>query len=188
MDGHGHTLFDTAIGTCGIAWGRAGITAVQLPEPTPDSTRARLLKYAGPSDAVDAADAADKDLPDAVRAAITGIQALLNGQPRPLLELELDMARLTPFQRRAYALARAIPPGQTRTYGEVAAELGDPGLARAVGQAMGANPFAPVVPCHRVLAAGGQAGGFSASGGAITKWRLLAIEGYQPGGQPSLFD
>lgn len=184
MDGHGHTLFDTAIGTCGIAWGPAGITAVQLPEPTPEATRARLLKSAGPSDAVEAA---DKDLPDAIRAAINGIQGLLNGQPRPLLELDLDMARLTPFQRRAYALARAIPPGQTRTYGEVAAELGDPGLARAVGQAMGANPFAPVVPCHRVLAAGHQPGGFSASGGALTKLRLLAIEGAAPGGTPDLF-
>jgi methylated-DNA-[protein]-cysteine S-methyltransferase len=74
------------------------------------------------------------------------------------------------------------------TYGEFAAEMGDKHLARAIGQAMGANPFAPVVPCHRVLAAGGQPGGFSASGGAITKWRLLEIEGYQPGGQPSLFD
>ncbi len=180
----GHTLFDTGIGTCGIAWGSAGITAVQLPEPTPEATRARLLKSAGPSDAVDAA---DKDFPDAIRAAITGIQSLLTGQPRPLLELELDMARLTPFQRRAYAVARAIPPGQTRTYGEVAAELGDPGLARAVGQAMGANPFAPVVPCHRVLAAGHRPGGFSASGGALTKLRLLAIEGAAPSGTPDLF-
>ena len=176
----GHTLFDTAIGTCGIAWGPAGIAAVQLPELTPEATRARLLKSAGPSDAV-------VEPSDAIRAAITGIQALLNGQPRPLLDLELDMARLTPFQRRAYAVARAIPPGQTRTYGEVAAELGDPGLARAVGQAMGANPFAPVVPCHRVLAAGQQPGGFSANGGALTKLRLLAIEGAAPGGTPDLF-
>ncbi len=184
MDSHGHTLFPTPLGTCGIAWGPAGITAVQLPELTPEATRARLLKSASPSDALGAA---DKDLPDAVRAAITGIQALLNGQPLSLLELELDMARLTPFQRRAYALARSIPPGQTRTYGELAAGLGDPGLARAVGQAMGANPFAPVVPCHRVLAAGHQPGGFSASGGALTKLRLLAIEGAAPGGTPDLF-
>lgn len=182
----GHTLFDTALGTCGIAWGPAGITAVQLPEQDPEATRARLLKHAGPSDAVDAA--LDKDLPDAIRAAIAGIQSLLNGEPRQLLELELDMARLSHFQRRAYAIARAIPPGQTRTYGELAAELGDPGLARAVGQAMGHNPFAPVVPCHRVLAAGHRPGGFSASGGALTKLRMLAIEGAVPGGTPDLFD
>lgn len=181
----GHTLFSTAIGPCGIAWGPAGITAVQLPEPDAEATRARLLKNADSSDAVDYA--RDNDLPDAIRAAITGIQALLRGEPRQLLELELDMARLTNFQRRAYAIARAIPPGQTRTYGEVAAELGDPGLARAVGQAMGHNPFAPVVPCHRVLAAGHKPGGFSASGGALTKLRMLAIEGAVPDGTPDLF-
>jgi methylated-DNA-[protein]-cysteine S-methyltransferase len=179
--GSGHTLFDTALGTCGIAWGPAGITAVQLPEQDPEATRARLLKHAGPSDAV-------IKPPDAIRAAIAGIQSLLNGEPCQLLELELDMARLSDFQRRAYAIARAIPPGQTRTYGEVAAELGDPGLARAVGQAMGHNPFAPVVPCHRVLAAGHRPGGFSASGGALTKLRMLANEGAVPGGTPDLFD
>jgi methylated-DNA-[protein]-cysteine S-methyltransferase len=177
----GHTLFDTAIGVCGLAWGAHGITAVQLPEPDTDATRARLLKSAGDCPEV-------TDLPDAVRAAITGIQALLRGEHRQLLELELDLERLTPFQRRAYAIARAIPPGQTRTYGEVAQELGDPDLARAVGQAMGRNPFAPVVPCHRVLAAGLKPGGFSASGGALTKLRMLAIEGAVPGGTPPLFD
>ncbi|MGS5085831.1 methylated-DNA--[protein]-cysteine S-methyltransferase [Hydrogenophaga sp. A37] len=177
----GHALFDTVIGACGIAWGSHGITAVQLPEPNAQATRARLLKSAGGCPEV-------SDPPDAVRAAITGIQALLNGEPRQLLELELDLERLTPFQRQAYAIARAIPPGQTRTYGEIAQELGDPSLARAVGQAMGHNPFAPVVPCHRVLAAGQKPGGFSASGGALTKLRMLAIEGAVPGGTPSLFD
>ena len=177
----GHALFETAIGVCGIAWGHHGITAVQLPEPDAPATRARLLKSAGACPEV-------ADAPDAVRAAITGVQALLNGEHRQLLELELDMERLTPFQRRAYAVARAIPPGQTRTYGDIAQELGDPGLARAVGQAMGHNPFAPVVPCHRVLAAGQKPGGFSASGGALTKLRMLAIEGAVPGGTPSLFD
>lgn len=180
MASSGHTLFPTALGTCGIAWGPAGITAVQLPEPDAEATRVRLLKSAGPCGSVN-------DPPDAIRAAIAGIQALLNGEPRQLLELELDMARLTDFQRRTYAIARAIPPGQTRTYGEVAAELGDPGLARAVGQAMGHNPFAPVVPCHRVLAAGDKPGWFSASGGALTKLRMLAIEGAVPGGTPDLF-
>jgi methylated-DNA-[protein]-cysteine S-methyltransferase len=131
--GSGHTLFPTAIGVCGLAWGPAGITAVQLPEQDPEATRARLLKHAGTSDAVEEA-------PDAIRAAITGVQALLNGEPRQLLELALDMARLTDFQRRAYAIARAIPPG-----------------------------------------------GFSARGGALTKLRMLAIEGAVPGGTPDLF-
>jgi len=98
------------------------------------------------------------------------------------------MSQVTPFQRAVYAIARAIPPGQTRTYGEVAHELGDPGLSRAVGQALGHNPFAPIVPCHRVLAAGARSGGFSASGGVATKLRMLQIEHAQIGGAPGLFD
>ena len=123
-----------------------------------------------------------------VSGVIGGVQALLHGEPRDLREVPLDMARLTPFQRRVYALARTIAPGQTRTYGELALELGDVGLSRAVGQALGHNPFAPVVPCHRVLAAGLRAGGFSAQGGATTKLRMLAIEGVWLGGTRPLFD
>jgi methylated-DNA-[protein]-cysteine S-methyltransferase len=182
MDGCGHAVFDTAIGTCGMAWGPAGITAVQLPEPTAEGTRARLLRNL-------ASPVPEADPPPAVQAAIAELQAALRGeQPADLRHLPLDMSRLTPFLQRVYERARAIPPGHTLTYGELAAEMGDKNLARAIGQAMGANPFAPVVPCHRVLAAGGQPGGFSASGGAVTKWRLLEIEGYRPGGEPSLFD
>jgi methylated-DNA-[protein]-cysteine S-methyltransferase len=126
--------------------------------------------------------------PATVQAAIEGIQALLMGEARDLCEVPLDMTRLTPFQREVYAMARAIPPGQTRTYGEMAQALGDAGLARAVGQALGHNPFAPVVPCHRVLAAGSRSGGFSARGGVATKLRMLQIEGAQIGGEPRLFD
>ncbi|OPF65668.1 methylated-DNA--[protein]-cysteine S-methyltransferase [Hydrogenophaga sp. H7] len=178
----GHTLFDTAIGVCGMAWGPAGITAVQLPEPTPEGTRQRLLRSL--PEAVPEAEP-----PPPVQSAITELKAALRGErPADLRHLPLDMSRLTPFLQRVYERTRAIPPGQVLTYGELAAEMGDKHLARAIGQAMGANPFAPVVPCHRVLAAGGQPGGFSASGGAITKWRLLEIEGYRPGGQSSLFD
>lgn len=174
----GHTLFPTAIGTCGIAWGPGGVVAVQLPEADAPRTRARLLKGLPPLPSVDPP-------PAAVQAAITGVQDLLKGMARDLMEIGLDMARLTPFQRQVYAIARAIPPGQTRTYGEIARELGDVGLSRAVGQAMGHNPFAPIVPCHRVLAAGNRPGGFSAGGGAVTKLRMLAIEGAL---EPDLFD
>jgi len=177
----GHALFDTAIGVCGIAWGAAGVVAVQLPEADAHRTRARLLKGLPPQPVA-------ADPPAAVQAAIDGVQSLLNGEARDLREVVLDMSRLTPFQRDVYALARAIPPGQTRTYGELARELGDVGLSRAVGQALGHNPFAPIVPCHRVLAAGNQPGGFSAGGGAITKLRMLAIEGARPSGTASLFD
>ena len=173
MSEGGHALFDTAIGVCGIAWGPLGVQAVQLSEADPQRTRERLLKGLPSQPPLP-----EIEPPAPVRAAIEGVQAVLEGRSRSdLREIALDMSRLTPFQREVYALVRAIPSGQTRTYGEVAMALGDAGLARAVGQAMGHNPFAPVVPCHRVLAAGNKPGGFSASGGARTKLRMLMIEG-----------
>ncbi|MFO1061045.1 MAG: methylated-DNA--[protein]-cysteine S-methyltransferase [Dongiaceae bacterium] len=119
---------------------------------------------------------------------VAAITALLAGQPADLGFVALDLERVGAFERRVYALARAVPAGATVTYGELAARLGDPLLAREVGQAMGANPFPLVVPCHRVLAAGGKPGGFSAPGGVDTKLRLLRIEGSPAGGQLSLFD
>ncbi len=175
-------LFDTAIGPCAVAWdgGGARLVGLELPEASAAATRARLLRHVG------AAEPAPP--PPAVRTAIEGIQALLRGEPRDLLDIELDMTGVPDFHRRVYAVARRIPPGATRTYGELAAELGDARLARAVGQALGRNPFAPVVPCHRILAAHGRPGGFSAGGGALTKLRMLAIEGAAPGGTASLFD
>jgi methylated-DNA-[protein]-cysteine S-methyltransferase len=180
MTTHGHALFDTAIGVCGIAWGPLGLVAVQLPEADRESTRTRLLKHAN-------ACTSSLGPPPQVQRAIGGIQALLHGAPRDLREVELDTTGLTPFQCRVYELARAIAPGSTRTYGELATDLGDAGLARAVGQALGNNPFAPVVPCHRVLAAGDRPGGFSASGGARTKLRMLAVEGALSAGTLPLF-
>jgi methylated-DNA-[protein]-cysteine S-methyltransferase len=101
----------------------------------------------------------------------------------------IDEEGLPAFHARVYAAARAIPPGQVTTYGEMARALGEPGAARAVGQALGHNPFAPVIPCHRILAAHGASGGFSADGGTRTKLRLLEIEKAVLGGQgPGLFD
>ena len=181
MPVRGHALFDTAIGRCGIAWGPLGLTAVQLPESNDAGTLRRLLKDVDGGEVV-------PEVPPLAAQAIAGIQALLRGERRALQELPLDMSALTAFQRAVYALARNIPPGQTRTYGEVARELGDARLARAVGQALGHNPFAPVVPCHRVLAAGNRPGGFSASGGTATKMRMLAIEGAVLGDTLPLFE
>ena len=178
---HGHALFDTAIGTCGIAWGPGGIVAVQLPEVDAATTRARMLRGL-PAPCADSADP-----PATVRNAIEGVQALLAGQPRDLCEVPLDMSRISLFHQQVYALARAIAPGTTRSYGDLAEQLGRKGLSRAVGQALGLNPFAPVVPCHRVLAAGGKTGGFSAGGGAATKLRMLEIEGAHIGGTLPLF-
>jgi len=177
----GFALFETAIGTCALAWGPRGLVGVQLPEENGEAaTRARMRRrFANLSEA---------EPPESARRAIAAIQGLLNGESEDDLSgIVLDMSHVSEFHQRIYAIARRIPPGQTRTYGEIAAELGDKGLSRAVGQAMGHNPFAPVVPCHRVLAAGNKPGGFSAGGGALTKLRMLDIEGARPNGMASLF-
>jgi methylated-DNA-[protein]-cysteine S-methyltransferase len=169
MTAHGFTLFETTVGHCGIAWKSSAISGVLLPEDRPAETRA-LLERLYP-------EATESAPPPKVKRAIDRIVALLSGEPVDLASIELDMTRVPPFHRRVYELARTIPPGETLTYGEVATRLGSRGAARAVGQALGRNPFAIVVPCHRVLAAGGKAGGFSANGGVCTKLRLLGIEG-----------
>jgi methylated-DNA-[protein]-cysteine S-methyltransferase len=119
-----------------------------------------------------------------VARAIDEIVALLEGEPRDLTGVMLDMEHLPEFNRRVYAVARTVAPGETITYGEIAERIGERGAAQAVGQALGRNPFPIVVPCHRVLAAGGGMGGFSARGGVATKRRMLAIEG---AGTPTLF-
>jgi len=173
-------LFDTAIGRCGIAWGGRGILGVSLPGASDGRTRNRIRqRHPG---AVEAAPPAD------IRQAIDAIVALLGGEPRDLSSLALDMDGVPELHRRVYEIARTIPPGETRTYGEVARRLGDPRQARAVGQALAQNPFAIVVPCHRVLAAGGRTGGFSAPGGTATKLRILEIEGATARAIPTLFD
>ena len=120
--------------------------------------------------------------------AIDAVVALLNGAKMDLSFVALDVDGLGEFERRAYAVARTIEPGKTTTYGAIAAALGDPGAARAVGKAMGRNPYPVIVPCHRVLASDGSLGGFSAGGGARTKFRMLAIEGADAAGQADLFE
>jgi methylated-DNA-[protein]-cysteine S-methyltransferase len=180
MDPPGFALFDTAIGVCGIAWGAAGIVGVQLPEADEAATRERMARRF--------ANLREVEAPAAIRQVMASIRALMNGVPLDLAEIELDLEGVSDFHRRVYAIARRIGPGHVRTYGDIAAELGDKGLARAVGLALGHNPFAPVVPCHRVLAAGGKPGGFSAHGGAVSKLRMLAIEGARRDSDtPSLF-
>lgn len=165
----GFTLFATSIGRCGIAWSERGLTAVQLPEADDEAGR-RRLQHRFPQARESAAP------PPRVQAAIDAIVTLLAGEPGDLSGIVLDEEGVPPFERRVYEVARGIPPGALLTYGEIATRLGAPGAARAVGRALARNPWAIVVPCHRVLAAGGRTGGFSAHGGAALKMRLLAIE------------
>jgi methylated-DNA-[protein]-cysteine S-methyltransferase len=103
--------------------------------------------------------------------------ALLSGTPDPMDDVVIDLGAISDFRRGVYEIARTVGPGDTITYGEIAARLNNPSSAREVGQALGANPVPLIVPCHRVLAAGGKLGGFSARGGVTTKSKLLAIEG-----------
>jgi methylated-DNA-[protein]-cysteine S-methyltransferase len=176
----GFCLFGTAIGACGIAWTANALAAVQLPEADEHGTRQRLLRYTGA--------APEAPPPSFVLRAIERIRGLLAGVADDLGDLPLELEGVPEFHRRVYAVTRAIPPGKVLTYGELAARIGEPGAARAVGQALGRNPFAPVVPCHRVLAAGGRPGGFSAEGGAATKLRMLDIEKARLGTERGLFD
>jgi methylated-DNA-[protein]-cysteine S-methyltransferase len=180
MNPSSFSLFDTPIGSCAIVWAGGRLIGVLLPESSPAATRVRLLRrYPG---------AAETPPPDAMKTVIERVRHLLKGGSDDLLDVDLDMSEIPEFHQRVYAITRRIRPGSTRTYGEIANELGEPHAARAVGQALGSNPFPIIMPCHRVLAAGSKAGGFSAPGGTRTKLRLLEIEGAPLGGSPGLFD
>jgi methylated-DNA-[protein]-cysteine S-methyltransferase len=164
-----YTLFETVIGWTSLVWGDQGLTGVHLPERDPDSARRGLLRRFP--------EAIEAPAPGSLLPVIDGIRALLSGEHVDLSGAPLDIARVPPFNAQVYAIAQAIPAGETLTYGEIATRLGDKLLARDVGAALGQNPWPIVVPCHRVTAAGGKLGGFSARGGAHTKLKLLTIEG-----------
>ncbi len=173
-------MFDTAIGACGIAWGAGGIVGVQLPERNATATRERLQR--GYPEAPVASP------PPGVQRAIDDIVALLRGEARDLSNAMLDMEGIPAFRQLLYAALRKIQAGSTVTYGDLAVRLGDGCTARDVGEAMGKNPFPIIVPCHRVVAANGKMGGFSARGGVATKLRILNIERARTDSTPNLFD
>jgi methylated-DNA-[protein]-cysteine S-methyltransferase len=174
-----YALFDTAIGRCALAWGPRGLIGVQLPERSPEATRIRLMRLCP--------NAEELEPPKHIARAIEDITTLLSGENISLRAVQLDLSRVPAFNARVFETTRAIPPGATRTYGEIARAIGEPDGARAVGQALGRNPFAIVVPCHRVVGAGGKLVGFSAYGGIKTKLKMLKIEGWREN-EPSLFE
>jgi methylated-DNA-[protein]-cysteine S-methyltransferase len=180
MTGRGYTIFDTGIGRCGIAWGPSGVVGVQLAEAREIDTRRRLFQLYP--------DARELRAPQYVEIAIEGIAALLRGETGDLSDVTLDMTGISYFNQRVYAVARAIPRGETRTYAEVAAALRVSGAVHSVAQAIARNPFMIIVPCHRVLEAGHYADKISPHGGAISKRRLLSIEGGSPTASKTLFD
>jgi methylated-DNA-[protein]-cysteine S-methyltransferase len=176
----GFTIFDTGIGRCGIAWGYSGILGVQLPEAREIETRRRLFQLYP--------DARETRPPLNTKTAIEGIVALLRGEPADLADVTLDMTGIHVFNQRVYEFTRRIPRGETRTYGDIAASLRLTGAVHSVAQAIARNPFVIIVPCHRVLEAGGYADKISPHGGAISKRRLLSIEGAGSPSSKTLFD
>jgi len=165
-----HHLFQTALGTCGVAWTDRGLIALQFPEKDPRTTERRLAARVGSAAAAP---------PPWVASLIADIQRYLAGEPVDFSSIPVDLEGCDDFRRKLYEALRRIGFGRTTTYGALARDLGLAGWegAREVGSAMGRNPVPIVIPCHRVLAAGGRLGGFSAPGGASTKRKLLVLEG-----------
>ncbi|MEO1551538.1 MAG: methylated-DNA--[protein]-cysteine S-methyltransferase [Pseudomonadota bacterium] len=172
-------VFPTAIGPCGLAWRGEVIVAANLPEATRQDTLHAIAKRSGGREGAP---------PPAISAAIAAITALLGGEPRDLLDLPCAFDGISPFDRQVYDATRAIAPGQTRTYGDVARDLGDVAWSRRVGQTLGRNPLPIIVPCHRVLGSGGRLTGFSAPGGVDLKLRMLSIERADHSAGEGLFD
>jgi O-6-methylguanine DNA methyltransferase len=172
-----YALFETAIGTCGIAW-RAGdapvIVSFNLPERTEAETERRIGRKGTKANVI----------PSVIEGVIEKSRRHLARDLQDFRDAPIDWDRFEPFARRVYEASIQIPAGQTRTYGQLAKELGEPQASQAVGQALGSNSIPLIIPCHRILAAGGKMGGFSAPGGLDTKEKLLLIEG----ATTSLFD
>lgn len=170
---------ETALGWIGLVWTSAGISGLALPGPDPARTRRQLARRFP--------NAAEQDRPPLVTHTLRLLREMLDGKRVDFATVAVDLADAPAFNRRVYDVAREVGWGETTTYGAIATRLGEPGAARAVGAALGQNPVPIIVPCHRVLAAGGRSGGFTAPGGVLTKLKLLALEGVAPAGQPDLF-
>ncbi len=162
-------IFPTAFGSCGIAWSADGLTRLQIPDRDAAATERRLQARAET--------ARPDEIPEWVNWAVVSLQRYFTGRAIDFSSIAVDFKRCSDFHQRIYAALRGIAWGETTTYGALAATVGTPDAARAIGQAMGRNPVPIIVPCHRVLASGGKIGGFSAPGGATTKERLLELEG-----------
>jgi methylated-DNA-[protein]-cysteine S-methyltransferase len=168
-----YCLFDTAIGSCGVAWSERGLTRLQLPEADRGATERRLKTRSGGIHA--------EIPPPHIKQLIAEIQRYAMGERVDFSGVVVDLSKVGPIDREIQAAARSIGWGTTATYGDLARKTGTPGDARGVGQAMSRNPVPIVIPCHRVLAKGNKLGGFSAYGGTVTKERLLMLEGVRVG-------
>lgn len=167
---HHYTIFETAGGFCGIAWNDIGITRFQLPTRSAEAIERNLLRRLP--------DAKPGEPPPEIAEAIAAVRRYFAGEETDFSAFTLDLGDQDEFFMRIYEAARQVGWGKTTTYGALARQLGaGPEAARDVGQAMARNPVGLIIPCHRVLAAGGKVGGFSAPGGASAKRRMLELEG-----------
>ncbi|MBR0690454.1 methylated-DNA--[protein]-cysteine S-methyltransferase [Bradyrhizobium manausense] len=180
MVGRAYAIFDTAIGRCGIVWSNSGVVAVQLPEAREIDTRRRIFQVQP--------EAREQAPPLNTELAIEGIVTLLQGSDPDFSDVSLDASDVPAFNRRVYEYTCTIPRGETRTHHEIAKALGASGAAHSVAQAICRNPYMIIVPCHRVLEAGGYPDRISAYGGMISKRRLLSLEGVQPIASKTLFE
>ncbi|KRQ15328.1 methylated-DNA--[protein]-cysteine S-methyltransferase [Bradyrhizobium manausense] len=180
MVGRAYTIFDTAIGRCGIIWSSTGVVAVQLPEAREIDTRRRIFQVHP--------EAREQVAPVNTELAIEGIVGLLQGSDPDFSDVSLDAGGVPAFNRRVYEYTCTIPRGETRTYHDIAKALGASGAAHSVAQAIAKNPYMIIVPCHRVLETGGYADRISPYGGVISKRRLLALEGAHPIASKTLFE
>jgi methylated-DNA-[protein]-cysteine S-methyltransferase len=177
---HSHHLFETSLGWMGVAWSDQGLTRVLTPQRDRQDCERRLMRFAGgATKAVQA-----PHLPDEVAGAVALLTRYAAGEAIDFSPVRIDLEGVEPFRQDIYDAARKLKFGETVTYGQLAAAAGHPGEARDTGQALGSNPLPIVVPCHRILAAGGKIGGFSAPGGPRTKEKLLALEGVHVGPPP----
>ncbi len=157
-----HTTFATPLGTCAIAWNEKGLTRFLLPDPDRATSDTQA------------------DAPAWVTAIIERVRRHLEGDPQDFSDVSFDFGRMPDFNRSVLQATLKIRAGHTATYGEIATKLGQPlAASRAVGVALGANPWPLLIPCHRVVAADGKMTGFSGPGGVATKAKLLALEGAQ---------
>jgi methylated-DNA-[protein]-cysteine S-methyltransferase len=171
-----YCLFETPLGWCRIGWNEneqsgtaPSVSLLQLPARTPQLMEAKNARHAGPCSSTTP--------PPSVAAVIRRVCQHFQGEVQDFRDVIIDLAGVPNFARQVYAATRQILPGQTTTYGALAKSLNRRGAARAVGQALARNPIALLIPCHRVLGAGGRPGGFSAYGGLATKAKMLAVEG-----------
>lgn len=171
-----YTLLDTELGRCGIAWKEPShpnenlqVIGFQLPEATAQLTETRIAKRSSANKA--------RTIKPQIGEIIKRIKLHFKGNVQDFRDIDLSIEAVSQFAKRVYGAARTIPPGRTVTYGQLAGMSGHPGAARAVGRVMSKNPIPLIIPCHRVLASGGEPGGFSAYGGLSVKTKMLALEG-----------